>query len=134
MPTTAAMAGGQRVQPVAPRTPPVPTIRFQNEEPAPVAPPRLALPSPDQLGIRPANPVSVPAVALDWNHTHARLQELGALGFHLDRMAQGSVRVTFYLPAGAGGRTRLIEAEAADDAQAVALALRQADAWNRGTR
>lgn len=139
MPTTAAMANGQGFrpapqQPVTQQPAPAPIIRFQNEDPAPVRPTRLELPAPEQLGIRGiavAQPTmaSAPSHGLDWNRIHERLRRLGALGFHLDRLPMDAVRVTFYLPSGEGGRTRLVEAEAASDAQAISLALERAEGW-----
>ena len=131
MPVAAAMATGQAAAPQAPR----PKIRLQAPDTPKFVP--LILPTPEALGVtvaRPKNPTPtavVPAAApLDWNLVHARLQRLGALGFHLDRMNQGKVRVSFLLPAGEQ-RTRAFEVVGDNDASAVAAALQDAESWAR---
>jgi hypothetical protein len=130
MPVPAALAAGT----TNPTNPPRPTIRLQAPDtPAarPFAP--LVLPSPEALGIRVSNPVPVAVPSLDWNTVHARLQRLGALGFHLDRLAQGGVRVTFMLPAG-GQSAHQIEVVADTEAAAVGAALEHAEAWSSGQK
>ena len=98
MPVAAAMAGGIANPTAAPH----PTIRLQAPDTLLVQPPApVVLASPESLGIRVSPPQEVVA-PLDWNSAHARLQRLGALGFHLDRLVPGDVRVTFMLPAGDG--------------------------------
>ncbi|MCI0377730.1 MAG: hypothetical protein L0215_09000 [Gemmataceae bacterium] len=102
-------------------------IRMQAPDAPKPAPTRLVLPSPEQLGIQSAVlPASVPA-QLDWNQAHARLQQLGALGFHLDRLPQGGFRATFYLPSPQRQSTQLVEAVAQTEAAAVAAALERAE-------
>src|SRR5438132_557177 len=125
MPVNAAMAAVAPSQPAAPR----PTIRLQAPEtllPKPVAP--LSLPSPEALGIQASK--AAPAATIDWNIVHARLQRLGALGIHMDRLPQG-VRVTLHLPAGQQ-QTQHIEAVADSEAAAVHAAVENAEAWARG--
>src|SRR5262245_44516197 len=67
---------------------PPPKVRAQNDD-APAAA-RLVMPSPEALGlgIAKAEPT---AVGIDWNLTHQRLKDLGAVGFHLDRLNAGQV-------------------------------------------
>jgi hypothetical protein len=121
MPVTAALATG------SPNAAPRPTIRLQAPDTllgAPKAP--LILPSPAALGIQQADHAPSAAQTVDWNHVHARLGRLGALGFHMDRLPQGGVRVTFMLPAG-DQRARQIEVVADSEAAAVNAALEHAE-------
>lgn len=101
-------------------------VRLQSADPAPV-PPRLVLPSPEELGLNGA--AMAPGMpTIDWNLTHQRLKSMAAVGFHLDHLPAGQVRVTFWLPTPDPSRTQLIEATARCESEAVALAFRQADA------
>lgn len=114
-----------------------PKVRGVAPEPTP-----LVMPSPEQLGVTrsagavaaapawtpPASNAAPPAPSVDWNATHARLRQLGAVAFHLDRVGQG-YRVTCLLPAGREGVTHQIESEAANEAAAVQQALQRAEAY-----
>jgi hypothetical protein len=118
-------------QPEQPR----PIVRLQAPEeliPAP-APTRLALPSPEQLGVAAVQPVAHTALPLnmpvDWNVTHDRLDRLGALDLHLTRLSGGTYRVAFVLATTQPGWLHHIEAEAATEGAAVCSALDQADQW-----
>ena len=125
MPVNAAMAAGTPSQPALPR----PTIRLQSPDTVlakPAAP--VSLPSPEALGIQ--APKAVAPAAVDWNVIHARIQRLGALGIHTDRLPQG-VRVTLLLPAGQQ-QTHLIEVVADSESAAVNSAVANAEAWARG--
>lgn len=66
-------------------------------------------------------------MALDWNLAKQRLERLGALAFHADRLLEGGFRITIMLPAGQGSHH--IEAEAASEAAAAVFALDRAEAW-----
>ncbi|MBI3409966.1 MAG: hypothetical protein HY040_16625 [Planctomycetes bacterium] len=131
MPVNGAMAAGNPTR-VAP-----PKIRMQAPEPTSTSA-RLVLPSPEELGVAVQVPAQIPPHAarpsLDWNRAHTRLQELGAVGFHLDRLPQGSCRVTFLLPTSQPQRTHHVEAEAANEADAVRNALEQAETWRVSQR
>jgi hypothetical protein len=129
MPVPAAMAAGIATPNSAPR----PTIRLQAPDTLLVRPPTpVVLAAPEALGIRASTPLPA-AATLDWNNAHARLQRLGALGFHLDRLAQGNVCVTFTLPAG-DRRAHQIEVVADSEAAAVNAALDSAEAWASGRK
>ncbi|MFO0964422.1 MAG: hypothetical protein U0793_02375 [Gemmataceae bacterium] len=123
----AALATG-----VAPATMPAPKFRAHSADPTP-PPPRLVLPTPEALGLGIASVPAAPAPpmggikTIDWNLTHERLKHLGAVGFHVDQPRPGLVRVTFWLPTSEAGRTQLIEASAGSEADAVDVALRQAE-------
>ena len=86
------------------------------------------MPTPTELGL--ANPSPIPA-PVDWNQTHARLNQLGALGFHLDHLSDGSTRVTLLLPARQPGRSQQVECLANSDAAAVTAALERAESFAR---
>jgi hypothetical protein len=117
-----------------------PRVRAQNDDvpPAPMAaaataatkqPATLTLPSPEQLGVSTAKIAAYPTAQpenVDWNAVHAHLRRLGAIGFQLMR-GEGQVRVTFLLPTSQPDRAQRIETTAATDAQAVQLALAQAE-------
>jgi hypothetical protein len=105
--------------------PPAPrTWRGQETEDA-----KLNLPSPEQLGLnRPPAPV---VARLDWTAVHERLDRLGATCFHLEKLARGA-RVTCLLPTAKADCTHRIEAVADSEAEAVALAVAQAERWVNG--
>jgi hypothetical protein len=90
---------------------------------------RLQLPSPEQLGLT-ANAVAASVPRLDWSAIHQRLDQLGATCFHLEKLARGC-RVTCLLPTAQADRSHRIEAEAATEAEAVAIAVTQAESWAR---
>src|SRR5262249_41416296 len=96
--------------PPAPRGLPPP----RPASPAPAPPARPTLPPREELGVTCARSASPAGV--DWNAAHRRLDRLGALGFHLDRLAQGGCRVTFLLPTAQPERTHHIETTAATEA------------------
>lgn len=132
---------GQPSQPVAvrPVAPPprAPVIRAQSDDepqrPIPVretTPVRLELPSPEQLGLNAAS-----GDEPDWATIHKRLEQLGAIGFHLDKLPTGKYRVNCLLPTGQLERTHCIEVEAGSKGEAVRLAVSQAEGWaNRELR
>src|SRR5262245_26075624 len=91
---------------------------------APVQP--LGMPSPEALGIGSPRADEAPA---DWNAAHARLRRLGVVGIQTFKSNTGGYRVTFVMPAGQPDRTHFIEATAASEAEAVALALGRAEEW-----
>jgi hypothetical protein len=103
---------------------PRPKVRAVSADPAPPA--RLALPSPEELGIKTALSAPTPATAIDWNQIHARLDRLGIINFQRDRLPQGGFRVLVTLPA---GRTpeQHFEATGATEAVAVLTALERAE-------
>lgn len=128
MPVMAALAGTGANRAAAPR----PTIRMQAPDtlfaqPAPRAT-SFILPSPEALGIGAASAAAVAPQAIDWNDAHARLLRLGALGFHMVHLPQGTVRVTFLLPEGQG-RAHQIEVVADSETVAVMAALANAESW-----
>lgn len=90
---------------------------------------RLQLPAPEQLGLnRPAAPI---APHLDWTAVHQRLDRLGATCFHLEKLARGA-RVTCLLPTAKADCSHRIEAVADSEAEAVSLAVAQAEQWASG--
>lgn len=91
---------------------------------------RLVIPSPKQLGITPANTSA--AAAVDWNATRRRLDRLGAVYFHLERLDAGGYRFTCLLPTSQRGRTHRVETVAATEADAIHLALAKAEEWAGG--
>jgi hypothetical protein len=119
MPAPAALASATPHPNSAPR----PTIRLQAADEFLVkAPAPLVLPSPETLGI-PALPLS-----LDWNQTHEKLRQLGALGFHLDHLPNGDYRVTLMIPFG-NQNAHQIEVIGNTEAAAVNSALENAESW-----
>jgi hypothetical protein len=81
----------------------------------------VTLPAPEQLGVAPAPAVT--AEAVDWNATHARLRQFGALGWQLARLPQGGYRFTLLLPTAQPNCSRHVEATGATEAEAVRRAL-----------
>src|SRR5438093_1522611 len=107
---------------------PRPKVRLQ--APEETAPPRqrLALPPPEQYGIgtnppaTAAVPTSTPRPAdaptasaqVDWNVAKQRLERLGVVAFHSDRLGHSGFRISVLLPTAAGSHH--VEAEAASEA------------------
>jgi hypothetical protein len=81
----------------------------------------VMLPTPEQLGVACTPPA--PPETVDWNATHTRLRQLGALGWQVARLPQGGYRFTFLLPTAQPNCSRHVEATAASEAEAVRLAL-----------
>jgi hypothetical protein len=98
-------------------------------------PPRSAgpirIPTPEELGVALARPVES---ALDWAAAHRRLQELGAVGFHLEQPAAGSFRFRCWLPRGTGAGHEVIEGRGTTEAEAVRVCLESASRWRTGVR
>ena len=90
---------------------------------------RLQLPPPEQLGLN--QPAAPAAARLDWAAVHQRLDRLGATCFHLEKLARGA-RVTCLLPTAKADCAHRIEAVADSEAEAVALAVGQAEQWAIG--
>ena len=112
--------------------PPRPLVRAKGDD-APAAasrPARLAMPSPKQLGIAPAS--ASPTDAVDWNVARRRLDRLGAVYFHVEKLDGGGYRFTCLLPTSQRGRTHRVETVAATEADAIHLALAKAEEWAGG--
>lgn len=113
-------AAAPPASPPAVRTAPV--VRAQmDEQPAPPRPLALQMPSPEQLG------VGAPASAA-WGKLHQRLDQLGAMCFHLDKVAAG-YRVSCVLPTGQAERLHRIDVEASSEGEAIQLTLERAENW-----
>ncbi len=114
--------------------PPVQTVirGVSAEASQPEPPPRVLepvhVPTPEQLGV--AAPQSHDP-SLDWSGIRARLHELGAVGFHLDTLTDGSCRFTCQLATAEFGQTQCIEARASTEAEAVGQALGRAAQYRR---
>jgi hypothetical protein len=122
---TAAPTRQQNTSPAVargPASPAQPVVRGAAPE-EPARPVRLAMPTPERLGI--GQPAPRPA-GLDWPKVGRRLQELGATGCHLDPQAGGGYRFTCWLPGERPGVQRRIEASGATQAEAAQLALERA--------
>ncbi len=140
-PPAAFPAPGQR--PALPPQPinsaaalPKPIFRAQSaEENSPPVPPTspgasLTLPPPEQLGVRPVQTMlAAEPGSVDWNAARAKFHSLGAVGFHLTKLASGSYRVSYTLPTADPDRTHLIEVVADTETAALALALQRAEQW-----
>jgi hypothetical protein len=106
----------------APDPPALPAARPAPSPPAPEQPALVNLPAPEQLGVTAAGTV-------DWSSTHARLEKLGVTCFQEEKLTNGACRVTCVLPMGNSGQTHRIEAEASNAAEAVQVALSEAENW-----
>jgi hypothetical protein len=89
--------------------------------PAPVA---LVLPPPDKLGVTAAAPCGA-----DWADVHRRLEQLGALSFHQEKLTAGGCRIIVVMPTDRRDRAHQVEADAPTEAEAVGLALQRAEKW-----
>ncbi len=103
-----------------------PKVRAQAPDATPPNPPQISLPSPEALGIQvtaAAPRATAPAPAVDWNQIHARLEQLGIVNLHRDRLPQGGFRVTLALPG-----QQPVEGIGATEAAAMMAALQRAQA------
>jgi hypothetical protein len=134
-------------QPVAPIT----ARGMMAETPKVVSPPLIptpklnpvSMPSPDEVGVVPpgAKSVAMPSLGavgmpqpakaggskVDWNETRERLDRLGAIGLQTAKLADGRHRVAFVLRTRQADQVQHVEATAATEAEAVALALDRAE-------
>lgn len=106
----------------------------QPDEPLPATPAApvarqapLRMPSPQELGV--AEGKERDNAKVDWTALHARLDQLGATSFHVERGAGGVCRITCLLPTRQPGRSHRIDVEASSEAGAVRLALDRAQEW-----
>jgi hypothetical protein len=114
---------------IAQPAPPPPVVRGQApEEAVPVRPTRVAIPTPEQLGLAAARS----AATADWGSARARLDALGAVCFQLQHSAGGDYCFLVWLPTAEASRTHRIETRADNEADAVRMALEQADRWHAG--
>jgi hypothetical protein len=65
--------------------------------------------------------------SIDWADVHRRLDRLGAISFHQQKLMDGGFQVTFLLPSEQPHRAHQVEAKADSADQAVALALERAE-------
>ena len=123
------------------RSPQPRVIRGQApEEPPPAARPvmpeprsqQLRLPTPEELGV--SAPPPVPVRVQDAAAAPERLDQLGTTCLHLERLAQGGCRLTCLLSTGQEGRSHRIDVQAASAAEALSLAVDQAETWARGRK
>ncbi|HYV34285.1 MAG TPA: hypothetical protein VE988_01190 [Gemmataceae bacterium] len=87
----------------------------------------VRLPSPEELGVGLKAPA--PAASVDWNTAHARLQQLGGIGLQSTHLPDGRVRVAFLLRTNQVNQVHHVEATASTEAEAVAVALSEAEKW-----
>jgi hypothetical protein len=85
----------------------------------------VTIPTPEELGLAAGVP-QAPAggAAPDWGDTRARLRELGAVRFQLERLPAGGYRFACWLPRGAGHEC--LDAQAASEGEAIRLCLERA--------
>ena len=134
----------QEQVPAVPAVPRAPIVRAKSDDeplPEPVReqrpaveerrPEPLNLPSPEELGVGcgcshcRCEPCHCQA-PVDWAEVHRRLDQLGALSFHQQKLLEGGYRVSFALPGSRSDRMHQVEATAPTEAQAVHLALQKA--------
>jgi len=112
---------------------PRPTFRAKGpDEPAlagplPTTTVALSIPTPEQLGV--ALAPAEGQTGLDWAAAHRRLEKLGAVCLHMDKLETGACRFTCILPTNQPGITHRVEAEAANAGEAATLVLSQAEQW-----
>lgn len=116
---------------------PAPIIRAQApDEPAPrprqiaPRPASLAMPSPEELGL--ASRQAPEPSRVDWTAVHARLNQLGATCFQLEKRPAGDCRICCLLTSSLSARSRRIEVVAGTEAEAVQAVLDRAESWVGG--
>jgi hypothetical protein len=90
------------------------------------------MPSPEQLGI--SRPPVAAGSGSDWAAARARLDKLGAVCLHLEKLPQGGFQFTCLLPTAQPGRTHRVDATAPTEAEVIRLALDKSEEWARGGR
>jgi hypothetical protein len=89
-------------------------------------PPRpLVLPAPEQLGV--AGVPSTSVARIDWENVHRRLDNLGALAFHQQKLEAGGCRIMVLLPTEHQEHTHQVEADASTASEAISLVLDRAE-------
>jgi hypothetical protein len=123
----------QVVQPLvaAPKLAPVPMPSPQEVGILPVAKAAsgqaVRIPSPEEVGVAP--PVKQASAKTDWNAAHERLERLGAISLQTIRLDDSRYRVTFMLRTNQPDRVQHVEAVAATEHEALAVALARAENW-----
>ncbi len=69
---------------------------------------------------------------MDWSAAHRKLENLHALCYRMENLGQGGFRFTCLLATNQAGQTHHVEADANNEAEAVRLALNQAEKWASG--
>jgi hypothetical protein len=134
-PGPAATAQQQRppiIRGVPPDDPPLPPQMPTQPAPIPAAPPLppaptptpVSIPTPEELGLAGSRQANGNG---DWLPGYRRLLNLGAYSFRIDRVPAGGVQITCLLPAGQAQRVRRVETQAATEAEAVRLAVEEAE-------
>jgi hypothetical protein len=114
----------------APAQAPRRVVRGARPDDPPRSPRPIRIPTPEELGVARARTAEA---ALDWGAAHRRLQELGAVGFHLEQPTPGSFRFRCWLPRSAGGH-EAIEGRGSTEAEAVRVCLESAACRQSGVR
>jgi hypothetical protein len=87
----------------------------------------VTIPTPEELGV--ASSRTAPGNG-DWLPGYRQLLDMGAYSFRIDRLPAGAgFQITCLLPAGQAQRVRRIETQAASEAEAVRLAVEEAQRW-----
>jgi hypothetical protein len=84
----------------------------------------VTIPTPEELGV--ASSRTAPGNG-DWLPGYRRLLDMGAYSFRIDRVPAGGFQITCLLPAGQAQRVRRIETQAGTEAEAVRLAVVEAE-------
>ena len=114
--------------------PPAPVIRAQGADETPRANPapaaaRLILPQPEEYGLVGGGP-STPAGGADWPTARAKLDQLGATTYRLEKVPEGGFRFVCALPyPNDPTRQRQFEARAHTEQEAISAVLQRAEAW-----
>lgn len=87
------------------------------------------MPTPEQLGVRSSAPTMNSNRDLDLTAAYRRLESLGAVCFRMDKLETGDCRFTCLLTTPQAGVNHRVEADARSSAEAVRLALTQAEDW-----
>ncbi len=89
----------------------------------------LTMPTPEQLGVRSSAASMTSNSDLDLTAAYRQLESLGAICFRMDKLDTGDCRFTCLLTTRQAGVNHRVEADARSSAEAVRLALTQAEDW-----
>lgn len=136
----AQLAAGQPIPPMPVQAPPRPNTQAPrpikalgkiDDEPAPRRPASIRIPSPEELQITGQPVQDLPPASVDWVQIRRRLDDLGSVGFQMDRLPEGGYRFICLLPTAQADRHHRIEARAASEAEAIQLVLERAELRRR---
>lgn len=95
------------------------------------APSKMSIPAPEALGLVTNSSAGAPPTnSVDWNTARNRLDQLGATFYRLEKAAEGGFRFSCTIPyLQDRSRQRQFDIQAANEPEAIRLAMQQVEQW-----